>query len=324
MGNVDIDTKNFVRINSVFAQLFEEGVYRGRVHIDPESLKELDTVSRETVATGDGSEKGKGGRKHLERLRDAEKVAMLLDGKMAFQVIMGVEGQAGVHYYMPVRCMELDALTYSEQCRRLSADAKESGKLGKYADGIPKGTKIIPVTTVVLYTGSKPWDGPRSLYDMLDIPPDMPEEVMAAMKETMPDYRMNLIDARHMPYEEIDRYEGDLKAFLLMLKDRFDMERLKSIVAVHRETWYAIGAIKNNDRYREYVESMPGNEEGGGITMKDALDYLLEEGEEKGTDRVNKLGTMLANLGRTDEFMKSLTDRDLQKKLFIELGLKEA
>ena len=40
----------------------------------------------------------------------------------------------------------------------------------KYSDGVPKGTKIIPVVTLVLYTGRKKWDAPLSVYDMLDIP----------------------------------------------------------------------------------------------------------------------------------------------------------
>ena len=52
---------------------------------------------------------------------------------------------------MPVRCMELDALAYSYQCRKISEKAKENKELKKYADGIPKGTKIIPTVTLVFY-----------------------------------------------------------------------------------------------------------------------------------------------------------------------------
>ena len=113
-------------------------------------------------------------------------------------------------------------------------DEAKDAELKKYADGVPKGTKILPTVTLVFYTGSKPWDGPKSVYDMLDIPEDMKEQ----MKAAMPDYRMNLIDARHLSNKEIDRFAGDLRAFLLMLKDRFDREKLKTAVAMHRETWY--------------------------------------------------------------------------------------
>ncbi len=44
---------------------------------------------------------------------------------------------------------------------------------------------------------------------------------------------------------------------------------------------------------------------------------LREEGESK----VNRLGVLLAEAGRSDEFLRSLSDRELQKKLFIEFGL---
>lgn len=88
--------------------------------------------------------------------------------------------------------------------RKISEKAKENKELKKYADGIPKGTKIIPTVTLVFYYGSKPWDGSVTVYDMLDIP----DEMKAWMEQTTPNYRMNLIDARHMSDEEIERFEG--------------------------------------------------------------------------------------------------------------------
>ena len=160
MGNIDISVKNFIKINTVFAQLFEKGVYHGAVHIECGQLRELDAANQDMIDYGDGNIK------NLERFRDVEKVIMLFAGKAAFQIIMGVEGQADVHYYMPVRCMEIDAVSYSVQCRKIAQKAREDKTLKKYADGVPKGTKIVPVVTLVFYTGSKPWDGPRSLYDM--------------------------------------------------------------------------------------------------------------------------------------------------------------
>ena len=69
---------------------------------------------------------------------------------------------------------------------------------------MPKGTKIIPTITLVLYYGIKAWDGPVSVYDMLDIP----EEMKECLNHTTPDYRMNLIDVRHMRDEEIEKFKG--------------------------------------------------------------------------------------------------------------------
>ena len=204
MGKVDIRVKNFIKVDTVFAQLFSEGVFKGSAKIDPNKLQELDTANQTTL-------------KDLERLRDVQKITMLYDDKLAFQIILGVEGQTGVHYYMPVRCMELDALSYSGQCRRIAEKAIEDKKLKKYADGVPKGTKIVPTVTLVFYVGSKPWDGPRSIHDMLDIPEDKKEWA----KRFIPEYQMYLIDARHLTEEEINRFNGDLKAFLLIITFTF-------------------------------------------------------------------------------------------------------
>lgn len=316
MGDIDISVKNFIKIRSVFAQLFSESVFHGDVSIDPAKLQEIDTVNQETVQLSDGQVR------KLERLRDAQKVTMLFDNKMAFQIIMGMEGQTGVNYYMPVRCMELDALSYSYQCREISEKARESKTLKKYFDGVPKGTKIIPVVTLVFCIGKEPWDGPLSIYDMLDIPDEKKEWA----KRTIPDYRMNLIDARHVDDDEVNKFSGDLKAFLLLLRERIDREKLSRVVAMHRETWYALSAIKNDKRYVEYIDNIP-KEELGGVNMDAALDYLIaeekERGKEIGVARVNRLGVLLTEAGRVTDFLKSLSDPVYQKKLFIEFGLEE-
>ena len=142
---------------------------------------------------------------------------------------------------------------------------------------MPKGTKIVPVVTLVFYVGKDAWDGSLSVYDMLDIPDDRKEWA----KKTIPDYCMNLIDARHMKDEDVDRFHGDLKVFLMLLGDRFDRERLKSVVAMHRETWYALSAIKNDRRYVECIENIPCGETGD-VNMDAALDrYIAEESAKK-------------------------------------------
>lgn len=47
------------------------------------------------------------------------------------------------------------------------------------------------------------------------------------------------------------------------------------------------------------------------------------EGREEGRNLVNRLGLLLTEAGRSDEFLKSLSDQEFQKKLLAELGLKE-
>ena len=47
------------------------------------------------------------------------------------------------------------------------------------------------------------------------------------------------------------------------------------------------------------------------------------EGREEGEIKVNRLGILLTEAGRSNDFLKSLSDRELQKRLFIEFGLEE-
>lgn len=319
MDNIDIHVKNFIKINSVFAQLFEKGVYHGTAHIASDKLMELDSANQDTIICDNIN------MKELERLRDAEKVTMLLEDEAAFQLIMGVEGQTDINYYMPVRCMELDAVCYSVQCRRISQKAKENKALKKYANGVPRGTKIVPVVTLVFYTGTQPWDGPMSLYDMLDVSGNAKEWLLQAT----PDYRMNLIDARHMTKEQINAYDGDLKAFLLMLQEQFDEEQLKTALATHRETWYALGKIKNDNRYVEYINSISDKELEGGIYMDATLDYIEKRGEKRGKEHGEKHGLdlaarlyqLLADENRLDAWNEAVKNKDMMMQLLREYSL---
>ncbi len=46
-------------------------------------------------------------------------------------------------------------------------------------------------------------------------------------------------------------------------------------------------------------------------------------GKREGEIKVNRLGLLLTEAGRSNDFLQSLSDRELQKKLFVEFGLEE-
>ena len=50
---------------------------------------------------------------------------------------------------------------------------------------------------------------------------------------------------------------------------------------------------------------------------------IRSEGREEGEVKVNRLGLLLTEAGRNSEFLRSLSDRELQKKLFVEFGIEE-
>lgn len=57
--------------------------------------------------------------------------------------------------------------------------------------------------------------------------------------------------------------------------------------------------------------------------MDAAWDYIEEIGKVKGEAKVNKLGLLLEEAGRTNDFMRSLSDMKLQKQLFVEFGIEQ-
>lgn len=103
-------------------------------------------------------------------------------------------------------------------------------------------------------------------------------------------------------------------------------EKWKSVVAKHPETWYAISALMENKEYTEYINKVLGGKKGG-IDLSTALDCIISEsearGEAKGVAKVNKLGLLLTEAGRTADFLKSLSDPIFQQELFTEFGLEE-
>lgn len=223
MGKADKSMKAFLEIPEIFSQLFNVAVFGGKEEIKPEDLSETNPVLDAVLELPENE------LDYVERVRDVVKTS---DFGISFRIILGMEEQTDIHYYMPVRDMLMDAISYDSQCRRIASTAKEKRENFQYSNGVPKGTYIMPVISLILYVGSKKWDGPTQLYDMFDIPEDRIEWA----KQYIRNYPINLIDARHMSEEQINQFQGDLKAFFSVLPNRFNAENLKGVIAKHRET----------------------------------------------------------------------------------------
>lgn len=223
MGKADIGTKDFLKVSEIFAELFNMAVFQGDDGIEPGDLVELDSVADTVLNLAEGQ------LKFAERARDVKKLAKM---GICFRIILGAEGQTDVHYYMPVRNMAYDAADYETQCKKIREQTLAGGMDFNPVNGVPKGTKILPVITLVFYVGKKPWDGPRELYDMFDIPEDKKEWA----KRYIPNYPLYILDARHLTDEQIESCNGDLKTFFYMIREDYDEEKLRGYVAKFRET----------------------------------------------------------------------------------------
>lgn len=274
-----------------------------------------------------------GKRRLIRRSRDVIKKASF----GAYFVLLAEENQDKVHYAMPVRSMLYDALEYTEQVEALKRRHRERGDRlegDAFLSGITRDDRIMPVVTLTVYHGAKPWDGPRSLYDMLEMDRDSKE--WEALKEVLPDYRLNLVELNNM--QHLERFRSSLQPIFTVLQyNRRDKRKFYEYLENHREelrqldddSVRAMLALLGEQKRLLRMLELPGDEGKERMDVYNAIDELIADGKEEGKaiglelgqKRVNELILLLARAGRTQDMIRAAGDRQYQEKLFEEFGI---
>lgn len=203
MGKADTLTKQYMQDAEVFADAFNCFLYAGEQVIQPGQLHTVDTAEMASLYSDNSKST------QVQVYRDVLKyVTAMEDGNCAY-LILGIENQAVIHYAMPVRNMLYDALQYNAQIRAAAKSLHSSKKSKQFTDdeylsGFRKNDKLLPVITLVVYFGAKPWDAPKSLFDMLTIND-------ARLLAYVADYKLNMLEPLGMSDEDIAKLKTDLK-----------------------------------------------------------------------------------------------------------------
>ena len=240
----DTITKDYVKDAGVFADIFNYYIYGGRQVILPEQLTERDSTKIALPYGADGAVVP------VQKFRDVQKLyAAMTDGKMEY-VLYGAENQAEIHYAMPVKNNLYDALEYAGQVEEAAkshrkemkrkkeegeASAEEGGKTpsaGEFLSGFWVEDRLIPSITVTIFFGSEEWDGPLSLFEMMDV---SDPDVLACMDN----YHVRLIAPAQMTDEEIMKFQSSLREVMLFIKYSKDKENLSRVL------------VTNEKRFRE-------------------------------------------------------------------------
>ena len=276
MGKKDTITKDYMKNNAVFADVFNHLMYEGKNIIQPEQLRPFDATTVVVPKDTDNLYHP------AQRIRDQFKCVSLMEDGEKVYLLLGIENQSEVHYAMPVRNMLYDAMEYTSQVEERSKinDNKRrqglKGKIssGEFLTGFYKSDKLIPVVTLVVYFGADTWDAPRSLHEMLDV---RSEEVL----RYIPDYKINLIAPAEMTDEEIDQFQTNFREVMLFVKYSKDKDHLKKLISedIHfrnmdSKTARVISAITGSELKSEYAEEE--------INMCQAIDEMIEDGREEG------------------------------------------
>lgn len=300
----DIILKTYWNNNEQFADFFNAVLYGGREVIRAQELKERDTESSVVLQVDD---EGNG----FEAARDLFKVVMC--SPSVEYVLLGIENQEVIHYAMPLRDLEYNTYSYHKQYERIKEKYPEKKGLAgaEFLSHMKKTDKFIPVITVVIYYGEEPWNGARSLHEMLDLPEEL--------KPFVNDYKMNFVEAGNTDLVFHNKNNRDLFNLLKLVNDNNKQSRVK------REE---VNAYINKNHIDKTVANVIGstsglkielNESEGESVMKTLFRDIKKEGEIEGEIRGKAKG--IIEMG----FEFGLSEEDILNKLEIKLNIsKEA
>lgn len=235
----DTVTKDFMSDTNVFADVFNYYIYGGQQVIFPEQLTERDSVKLALPYGTDGKVVP------VQRFRDVQKMyTAMTDGMMEY-VLCGVENQTDIHYAMAVKNNLYDALDYAgqvEETARMHRNVRKQTagegtdrkpNSGEFLGGFWKKDRLIPSITVTVYFGSDRWDGPLSLFDMMDV-------TDSRILSCMDNYHVRLIAPALMPDEEIMKFHSNLREVMLFIKYSKEKEKIDEILQMNEARFRAM------------------------------------------------------------------------------------
>ena len=322
IGAADTVTKAYIRKNEVFADAFNYFMYDGRQKIQPEQLRELDSteiailLNEKDTKDKMNKEKEASEQKMVQKYRDLLKTATIMEDGEATYVLLGIENQTEVHYAMPVRNMLYDAMQYNQQVTEIAEKhkGKKGGKrqqkisTGEFLSGFYKNNKLIPVITLVLFFNPGEWDGPRSLFDMLDISNPI-------FKKYAQDYKIHIISPKEILESDLKKFSSSLREVIGCIKYSNDKNKLAAFIQdnprmnIEVEAARVLEVITHTHIKREEVDDM------GNVNMCKAIQEMIQDGRDEG--RVQLLVTLIQSgdisLQRAAALM-NMTPEEFQEK----------
>ncbi len=303
MGKLDDMAKELYEDNLVFADTMNVLFFDGKPTIHAQDLSPLDPTEEHTIfdddfaiATEHEEKTGKAEAFSNQKYRDVLRMLQTQNGKLEVRIIVGAEIQSHVHYAMPIRNFEYDALNLS---RQLSARQKYNRKnhllksKNEFLSGIKKGETFTPVLTVVVYLGKQTWDAPETLHDMLNL-----EDVPLTMRKYVPNYHVALLQPSDISSTQLARMKSPLRHILGVIKASTNWQDMNNYVNQNKNDLSHLDSLTAGIISEACNMNIPKQElEKEDVNMCEALVQLKEIGKTE--------GKVLAYLevGKSDEWI---------------------
>ncbi|RKI41982.1 hypothetical protein D7V86_08535 [bacterium D16-51] len=246
MAKKDLISKKLEDYNDVFADIYNTLLFQSPTII-PEQLEAAPT---ESIYKTDTQDLNLQNRDILKKYQNNAHLAISF---------LGIENQASIDKYMPIRIMGYDAGTYKQQLK-------------------DKTRPIIPAITIVLNMADQKWNAAKSLHELLSIDKQLADYVQ--------DYKIHVFDIAFLDDKIINSFTSDFKEVAKFFKKkRLGLNPLDSYnkLSHPREIMEFISVFTQDTRYSDSVQYLENLEEKGGVaTMCAVADALISEGIRKG------------------------------------------
>lgn len=201
----DAATKQFLSKPEIFADLFNGTFFQGKAILN---YHRLHLENNEYFFHGDFGP--------LKRNRDL----IMKESHHIYFRILACEHQSSIHYLMPLRTLEYDALTYRREVTHRQSDIKTWKNSNEFLSKWSPELKIPPVLTLILYCGADPWLIPKNLHDLLDF-----NDFNTVLKEFVSDYKMHILDVARI--KDFSVYHTELQEIFRAIQAASDRTKLK-------------------------------------------------------------------------------------------------
>ncbi len=171
-----------------------------------------------------------------------------------------------------------DAFNYSSQVEEAGKKHRKmkTVKGDEFLSGFKKTDKVKPVFTLVVYWGAKEWDGPRSLYEMLDVKENMHEFI----KEYVNDYKLHIIVPNEI--EDFERFYTELGYCFRYIQSSGEKEKLKRLIEDYQDVYSNLDKISGYLLETVTDTKIPKSaKKEGSVNMCKAIEEMIEEATEE-------------------------------------------
>ena len=223
MGAKDKALKRYLSDYKVIADIFRLAFGADGLSVDPNALKDLDSVqvmAMQPKAVGKNAKKQSS---YRERIHDG--VVTLeteFDGNPA-SLVLCVEGQTKVSWAMPLRIMQYEDQSMTFLLERMTEGVRSGDIPGDWFTGWPKGGVLPAPLSVTLYTGADDWTGPRSLREMQG---NIPE----ALSRRMTDVPLNVLTFKDICAHDPDSLLSDIGVVAAYIVHEKNLRKLQELI----------------------------------------------------------------------------------------------